>query len=229
MARIREERVWALREKFSVVHKIPPRKFRGATVSVLLIVCLAAVLLTLLSTRAVNAGTVEAIGVGVYWDNGCSNAVSTIDWGFLTPGDAKDVTVYVRNEEIENVMLSVRTDNWNPSNAVDFMALSWNYAGNLIVPSEIVKVKLTLTISPDIRDITSFRFDITIEAQSTGGVVVPGDANGDGHADLIDLIILAQAWYTQPGDPNWDPRADFNNDNIVNLYDLSALARNWMT
>jgi|GEM_PF-2290816 len=227
MARIRRERVRALQEN-SMVHKTPSRKFRSAAVSVLFIVCLAVILLTLFSTRAVNAGAVEAIGVGVYWDSSCNNAVSAIDWGVLNPGGMRTVTVYVRNEEIENVMLSIRTDNWNPSNAVNFMTLSWDYAGTLIAPGETVKTKLTLLISPGIRGITSFRFDIIIEAQSASGAVILGDVNGDGQVNLKDLVIFAKSWGTQPGDPNWDPRVDFNNDNIVNLYDLVILSKNWM-
>ncbi len=217
-----------LQEKSSLARRTP-RKFRGVAVSILFMVCLTAVLLALFSTRAVNAGTVEAVGVGVYWDSGCSKAVSSIDWGVLTQGGTKNVTVYVRNEETENVTLSVITNNWSPSNAVNFMALSWDYAGNLIASSEIVEIKLTLSISSDIREITSFRFDIIIEAQSASGAVVSGDVNGDGHVNLTDLVLFAKAWYSQPGDANWDPRADFNNDNAVNINDLAILANNWLT
>lgn len=227
MARIREERVRALREKFTLADRLFPRKFRGATVSLLFIACLTTVLLMLSSTRAVNAGTVEAIGVGIYWDNNCTNVVSTINWGALSPGETKSITFYVRNEETENAILDVKTDNWDPTNAVNFMTLGWNYSGNSIAPSKIVKIQLTLSISSDIEGITNFRFNIIIEAQSAGSTAIPGDANGDGKVNSLDLFILAKAWGSKVGDPNWDPRADFNEDNRVDVHDLFILSKNW--
>jgi chitodextrinase len=67
---------------------------------------------------------------------------------------------------------------------------------------------------------------VNTSAKSSGRtvttLVVPGDANGDGHVDMLDLSILATSWLSSS-----DLRADFNHDNIVNFLDLSIMASNW--
>ena len=45
-----------------------------------------------------NAGSVKAIGVGVYWDQACTSTVSSIDWGIMEPSGNVNKTVYIRNE-----------------------------------------------------------------------------------------------------------------------------------
>jgi hypothetical protein len=111
-----------------------------------------------------NTGTVRAIGVGVYWDNQCTNSVSYIGWGTLEPGASRDVTFYIRNEGVSVSTISMNTSNWSPSNAWRYIALSWDYAGQQISPDEVIQVTLTLSISPSIEGITNFSFYITITA-----------------------------------------------------------------
>lgn len=111
-----------------------------------------------------SQGTVKATGVGVYLDGSCSNAVSFVDWGTNEPGSTKNITVYIRNEGNGVITLFLGTDNWTPSNASNYMALSWDYAGQPIGPQEVVQIALTLSTSPDIEGITNFSFDIIIDA-----------------------------------------------------------------
>ena len=40
-----------------------------------------------------NQGTVNPVGVGVYWETACTTKVTAIDWGFLEPGATKSVTI----------------------------------------------------------------------------------------------------------------------------------------
>jgi hypothetical protein len=64
----------------------------------------------------------------------------------------------------------------------------------------------------------------------TGGnvtVTVPGDLNGDGTVDIYDAIILANAFGSVPGSPNWNPNADINGDGVVDIYDAIILAANF--
>jgi hypothetical protein len=51
-----------------------------------------------------------------------------------------------------------------------------------------------------------------------------GDINGDGKVDNKDLVLLAKAYGSKPGDANWDPRCDFNGNGVVDLTDLVTLA-----
>jgi len=121
------------------------------------------VLSALQTSRTVsNAGTVKAIGVGVFWNNECTDPLSSIDWGILEPGSSKNVTCYIRNEGNSVSTLSMYASNWSPSNASDYLTLSWDYGGQSINPDDVVQVTFTLSVDASIDGITSFSFDITI-------------------------------------------------------------------
>jgi hypothetical protein len=51
----------------------------------------------------------------------------------------------------------------------------------------------------------------------------PGDADGDAHGDVSDLLLLAGTWGKTFGQPTYDVRCDFNAD------DLLMLVNNWGT
>jgi hypothetical protein len=114
------------------------------------------------SVRIVGRGTVKAVGVGVFWNSNCTSPVSFIDWGLVEPGSMNNATVYVRNEGNVAASISLATENWNPPNASDYLALSWNYDGRQLNPREVVQVTLTLTVSSSVQGIESFSFDIVI-------------------------------------------------------------------
>ena len=109
-----------------------------------------------------NAGTVKAIGVGVYWGNECTNATSSVDWGTLEPGSSENITCYIRNEGNSVSTLSMYTSNWSPSNASGYMSLSWDYCEQPINVDEVIQVMFTLSVDAGISGITSFSFDIAI-------------------------------------------------------------------
>lgn len=75
----------------------------------------------------------------------------------------------------------------------------------------------------------------TIEGPSgTQGVVlkivrigVPGDVNGDGLVNMVDLLLLASAFGSHTGDPNYSPAADLTGDGAVDVIDLLTLADHW--
>jgi hypothetical protein len=56
------------------------------------------------------------------------------------------------------------------------------------------------------------------------GYELLGDINGEGKVNLADLVLLAQAYGSKPGDANWNPNADINGKGVVNLSDLVTLA-----
>jgi hypothetical protein len=49
----------------------------------------------------------------------------------------------------------------------------------------------------------------------------------DGAVSLSDLVLLAKAYNSSPGNPRWNPAADINGDGLVNLSDLTLLAKNY--
>jgi hypothetical protein len=141
----------------------------GATIALLAytvaLISLGPAVSSALSNRTIsNAGSVNAIGVGIYWDSACANPVSSISWGSIDPGSNVNKTVYIKNEGTTNVGLSMSASNWSPTNASNYMALSWDYNGQPLSANSVLEVKLTLSVSPDVTGITNFSFDITIVA-----------------------------------------------------------------
>jgi hypothetical protein len=113
------------------------------------------------SSTISSVGTFKAIGIGVYWDESLTNRATEIDWGFLTPGDQKSFTVYVRNEGNLPLTLHLSTSNWNPSPASSYLTLTWSQFDQTIKAATTVPVTLTLAVSESVTGISSFSFDIT--------------------------------------------------------------------
>ena len=111
-----------------------------------------------------NVGEVKTIGVEAYWDANATSMVSEIDWGICAAGQNYSRTIYLKNVENTPCMLNFTTSNWNPANASDYVTLYWNYTGQILYPSEIIAVELTLSISESISGIDSFSFDLVITA-----------------------------------------------------------------
>jgi hypothetical protein len=59
------------------------------------------------------------------------------------------------------------------------------------------------------------------------GVNPPGDANGDGIVDQTDNATVWAAYGSLPGMPNWNLAADLNQDNIVNIKDVTIVVLHW--
>jgi hypothetical protein len=54
-----------------------------------------------------------------------------------------------------------------------------------------------------------------------------GDANDDNRMDVLDLVLLIQAFDSIDGASNWNEDADFNCDGSVDVLDLDLLIRNF--
>jgi parallel beta-helix repeat protein len=54
-----------------------------------------------------------------------------------------------------------------------------------------------------------------------------GDANGDLRVNQLDIGIIGKAWGTHAGDPRYDPNADFNTDDFIDLFDLLCVGFNF--
>jgi len=148
------------------------QRFTAIIISTMAVMAVTAVILAygvLAGNRTIpNQGNVNAMGVGVYWESACNTNVSTINWGSLEPGAFNNVTVYIRNEGNIHMTLNMTTDNWTPSSAPSYIALVWNQEGSQVGGGAVVETVLTLSVSSEIADITSFSFDITITGIEIG-------------------------------------------------------------
>jgi len=57
--------------------------------------------------------------------------------------------------------------------------------------------------------------------------VVSPDLNSDSEVDLQDLTLQKSAFGSRPGNPRWNPKADVNRDNIINIVDVALIAINF--
>jgi hypothetical protein len=109
-----------------------------------------------------SRGAVKTLNVGAYWNSGCTNTTTTIDWGMVSPGSSSNVSFYVRNEGNWPVKLGLSSQNWSPANASSYMSLSWNREAQTLAVGNVTLATLVLNISASISGISSFSFDTVI-------------------------------------------------------------------
>ena len=135
----------------------------GITVAVASIMMLTSVLALLQSnTLFSNKGTITTVNVEVYQDSGCTQVLSTVNWGNLSPGSSSNKTIYVKNTGNEPVSLSMTINTWSPSNAANYITFAWNREGNALNAGNSVAALLSLSVSTSITAITNFSFNATI-------------------------------------------------------------------
>lgn len=115
-----------------------------------------------------NSVSINAVGVGVYSDSGCTTLLSSINWGAVNPGASLTSTIYVKNNGTIPVVLTMTTGTWSPTTASSYVSLSWNMQDYMLAAGSSVQALLTLSVSSSVSGFTSFTFDVTITGtQST--------------------------------------------------------------
>lgn len=114
------------------------------------------------SRRISNQAAIKAVGVGVYQDPALTVPLTEINWSILEPGETKNYTAYIENESNVLITLVLTTENWSPVNASTFVALTWDYDGQLLEVDGVVEVTFTLAVDPAIIGVKAFSFDIVI-------------------------------------------------------------------
>lgn len=124
---------------------------------------MASVLALLQSSRTIPShGTISGVNVNVYQDSNCTQPLTSVDWGTLDNGSSAIKTVYVRNEGTANMTLSLGNNTWVPSNATDYLTLSWDRENYVLANGASVGANLNLTVSPMFTTGTDFSFNIVI-------------------------------------------------------------------
>jgi hypothetical protein len=145
-----------------------------------------------------NVSSVEAMGgIGVYWDEHCTKRVYSIDWGNLSLGQEKSVTVYVRNEGNETAFLTEVAQSWNPSLASEYLNFSWDIQKRRIEAGSVINVTQTLYASVYTKGISSFGFVISFFGSEIGDIG-GGDPlqffSFDGEVNGKDLGLFLQCY-----------------------------------
>lgn len=107
--------------------------------------------------------TAEAAASGsVFAGEGLVLNASTVDWGVLEPDTSANRTFRISNLLDEPMKLNLATSNWDPTNATEYMGLSWDDDGTPLLGLAYRDVTLTLNVYANVTGITNFYFDITI-------------------------------------------------------------------
>jgi hypothetical protein len=98
------------------------------------------------------------------------------------------------------------------------------WAGNRVAYAGIydVRLKHDHTLRNVLRD-------VEIGATNTldMGTLLEGDANNDNRVRITDFGILRNAYFTNEGEPGFDPRADFDENGEIRIRDFSLLRLNY--
>jgi hypothetical protein len=136
--------------------------------TIVLIVSAFALTATTLAVLTVNqnvgsTGTITTSpNIGVYSDSGCTQNMTTFNWGTIAAGSSDTQTIYVKNTGTGTMTLSMSVSSWTPTSASTYMTLTWNKGGTHLSAQESTTATLTLTVASDIEDITNFSNSITI-------------------------------------------------------------------
>jgi hypothetical protein len=116
--------------------------------------------------------------VGIYSNNPLNNTpqpLDAIDWsasGSITPGQkVNSPRIYLRNEGTAAITLTFSTSSWSfediegrplPGNRSAYFVLTWDYDNSSIAVNETRPITFSLSISPNISDVSTFSFDLSI-------------------------------------------------------------------
>jgi hypothetical protein len=109
-----------------------------------------------------SSGTVTAVNVGVYSNSACTQNLTSINWGTVSPGDSVTRTIYVKNTGNSQVTLSMTKTNWNPTSANGPITVTWNRESTTLVADQVTTATLTLSVSESVSGITDFSVEIVI-------------------------------------------------------------------
>ena len=137
--------------------------------AIIAIVAIAGLFLTLTTAGLISinqsvptSGTVSTVNVGVYSDSACTQQLTSVTWGGITPGGTAARTIYVKNTGTNQITLSMTKANWTPTSANGPITVTWDKEGTSLTANQIATATLTLSVSSGINGITAFSVDIVI-------------------------------------------------------------------
>ncbi len=101
--------------------------------------------------------------IGLYSNSECTTTTNSISWGTLIPGGSTTQTVYIKNTSNGvSLSLNMATTNWNPTSANGPITITWNRENTILSPGQATTATITLTVSPNISNVTNFSVQISI-------------------------------------------------------------------
>jgi len=109
-----------------------------------------------------TSGILATANLGVYSDSACTQSLSSIDWGLVSPGGSVSKNVYVKNLGSTQVTLILSTTNWSPTTANGPVTVSWNRQNLVLGAGQVTSATLVLSVLSTANGFTGFSVDATI-------------------------------------------------------------------
>jgi len=123
------------------------QKTGAATVIALTLTTIILVIVTsglLTANQNVPAGgTISAVNLGVYSDSSCTQPLTTIAFGMVTPGTQVTQTLYIKNTGNIAENLTMAVNNWSPSNANTYLTITWSPTSSTLAAGASTSATLT--------------------------------------------------------------------------------------
>jgi hypothetical protein len=107
-------------------------------------------------------GTIATVNVEAYKDAACTQPVTELDIGTVSPGSTATQTIYVKNSGTVPITLTMTVSNWDPANANTYLSVTWNQQNTVLAAGESTPATLTLTAASNTGSLTTFSCRITI-------------------------------------------------------------------
>jgi thiol-disulfide isomerase/thioredoxin len=155
--------------------------------------------------------TKTAIGAGFI----CNVTALVVDKG--TYAETFNVTVYSKCAGNQTIIGTVQNLSLSAAESAN-LTFTWNTTGFACGNYTICAYAWPVPGETDAAD-----NNLTSSIQ----VTIPGDINGDFNVTLADLVLLAKAYGSKPGDAKWNINSDIDGNNAVSLTDLVILATHY--
>jgi len=124
-------------------------------------------------------------------------------------------TMETTDTALEKLAGNVRSDN---QSIIVFNPLSWNR-------TDVVKAELSEDLFSQTFDLIDSETGLSVTYQKLSDIL--GDVDYNGIVNILDILVIAVAFGTEPGDSKWDPQADVDGNEIINILDILRAAVNF--
>jgi hypothetical protein len=113
-----------------------------------------------------NSINIYTSGIEAYWDDQKTQRVTTIDWGWMYPGNSSTRTLYLYNPGNNRLNITKTLINWNPSNASIYVTILWTPDLIQLESQLLTQTTITLTLSSSVAPtmISHITFDILVSS-----------------------------------------------------------------
>ena len=114
-----------------------------------------------------STGTIQTNNLEIYTNPDCTKNCTTLNFGELKPGQVTNQTIYLKNTENTSITLSMNANEWNPTEAGNWLVISWNREGTTLNSKEVISATFTLNVDTSVKGFSNFNFNLAVLSNLT--------------------------------------------------------------